>query len=318
MNARRRPLLIRALRLAVLVLIAWATYRALAPQLATLRGEDLRAVRPGWVPLIVSTLAVVAVYLLHAMLWRAITTALTHVRPAVRDAMRVYFVSSLGRYLPGKLWQIAGLAALSAEAGIPPAGAVAASILAQVAFMTTGALLLAILLPTYGAAALLAGLGLLAVVIAGFLILNTERGTRLRHRAAARMGPKFGEALGMIDRLTPRAALTWWLCYLASWLLLGSAFALFVIAFEPRAARYTLMLAGTVAASYLLGYLTPLPAGIGAREGVMAALLSTVLPPAAAVVVSACSRLWFTAGELLPLILIPLLPRPRAVSGVQP
>jgi len=318
MNAKRRPVLIRLLRLAVLGLIVWATYRALAPQLETLRGEDLAAVRPNWSLLILSTAGVVAVYLVHAALWRRITEALTNGLVPLRSAIRVYFVSSLGRYLPGKLWQIAGMAALSAEAGIPPAGAVAASILAQIAFMSTGALLLAVLLPAYGVVALATGLGILAAVAGTFVVLTTPRGARLRHRLAERFGPKFGSALDMIDRVRPRAAATWWLAYLASWLLLGSAFALFVIAFEPTAARHTLTLAGTVAASYLLGYITPMPAGIGAREGVMAVLLSTVLPPAAAVVVAACSRLWFTAGELLPLILIPLLPRPRAVSEVHP
>jgi hypothetical protein len=318
MNGKRRPVLLRVARVVVLVLIVWATYRALAPQLEALRGEDLAAVRPNWLLLLPSTLAIVAVYLMHAMLWRMITAALTHTNPPLRTAMRVYFVSSLGRYLRGKLWQIAGMAALSAEAGIPAAGAVAASILAQVAFMTTGALLLAVLLPTYGVAALLGAVGLLAVVVAGFVVLGTPRGARLRHRLAERAGPRFGTALDMIDRVRPRAAALWWLGYLASWLVLASAFALFVIAFEPAAARYTLTLGGTVAASYLLGYITPLPAGIGAREGVMAVLLSTVLPPATAVVVSASSRLWFTAGELLPLMLIPLLPRPHAVSEVHP
>jgi len=318
MNGKRRPMLVRVLRLAVLGLIVWATYRALAPQIETLRGEDLAAVRPNWLLILLSTAGVVAVYIVHALLWRRITAALTHVNPPVRNALRVYFVSSLGRYLPGKLWQLAGMAALSAEAGIPPAGAIAASILAQVAFMTTGALLLAVLLPAYGLAALLAGLGLLAVVIGTFVILSTERGGKLRHRLAERLGPKLGSALEMVDRVRPRAAAAWWVYYLASWILLGSAFALFVIAFEPAAAGNAIHLAGTVAASYLLGYMTPLPAGIGAREGVMAVLLTAVLPPAAAVVVSACSRLWFTAGELLPLMLIPLLPRPSAVSEVHP
>jgi len=313
-----RSLPVRVLRIAVLALVVWAAYRALAPQLETLRGEDLAAVRPnGWL-LAVSTVAIVAVYIMHALLWRLITTALTHVNLPLRSAMRVYFVSSLGRYLPGKLWQIAGLAALSAEAGIPASGAIAASILAQVAFMTTGALLLAVLLPAYGTAALIAGAGLLAVVVAGFVVLTTRRGARLRRRLADRLGPRFGGALDMIDRVTPRAAATWWLLYLGSWIVLGLAFAVFVTAFEPQAAERTLTLGGVVAASYLLGYITPLPAGIGAREGVMAALLTAVLPPAAAVVVSASSRLWFTAGELLPLTLIPLLPRQRAVSGAHP
>ena len=45
----------------------------------------------------------------------------------------------------------------------------------------------------------------------------------------------------------------------------------------------------------------------------MVPLLAAVIPFPAALLVSITSRIWFTIGELLPLVLIPLLPPPAAL-----
>jgi uncharacterized membrane protein YbhN (UPF0104 family) len=87
----------------------------------------------------------------------------------------------------------------------------------------------------------------------------------------------------------------------------GRSFALFVIAFTPEASQHYRQFAGTVAVSYLSGLLLFTPAGIGVRELSMFALLTPLITAPAAVVVSAASRLWFTAAELLPLAVLPLL-----------
>ena len=102
----------------------------------------------------------------------------------------------------------------------------------------------------------------------------------------------------------------WAAGYALSWIVLGMAFTFFVAAFEPTAAALPRYLGGVVAAAYLAGYLFVLaPAGIGVREAAMLVLLQRVMPDAAgALVVSALSRVWFTAAELLPLALVPIMP----------
>src|SRR5690606_22669959 len=91
---------------------------------------------------------------------------------------------------------------------------------------------------------------------------------------------------------------------------LGMAFALFAGAFHPPSLEAWRYLAGTVAASYLIGYIFfILPAGAGAREGAMFLLLQQVMPVGAAVVVIILSRVWFTAAEIAPLALLPVLRR---------
>jgi uncharacterized membrane protein YbhN (UPF0104 family) len=300
---------LRLLQLALLVLVGWGIYRSLAPDLARLRLDDVLRYRPSVPLLALSTLMIVAVYLLHAWLWRSIATALAHNGLPVRTALRIYFVSSLGRYIPGKLWQVASLGVLAQREGFSPVAAIAASLVAQLAFMTTGILLLAVVLPNLlqGPAGLAAG-ALVALAVLGFLVGATTRGKTLRHRLLERMGPRIAPASVLLDRIETRSALGWWTLYGVSWLLLGSAFALFVTAFVPAQADQFRFYAGVVAASYLFGYILFTPAGIGVREGLMLTLLATVLPASAALLISIVSRLCFTVGELLPLLLIPLLP----------
>jgi hypothetical protein len=98
----------------------------------------------------------------------------------------------------------------------------------------------------------------------------------------------------------------------AMWLCLCLGFAAFAYAIAPAAGGGPLAggapLAGrsalAVAASFPVAWIVGLvavaaPGGLGVREGVLAALLSGVLPGGMAVVVALASRVWLTGVELL-------------------
>jgi Lysylphosphatidylglycerol synthase TM region len=300
----------RVLQLVILAFVAWGMYRVIAPELASIRAADFRKYRPSWPLIALSTVVLLAMYLLHFLLWRTIVNTLSAVPIRVGPAFRVYFVSSLGRYIPGKLWQVAGMAALAQRAGISPVAATAAALLGQLAFMSMGLVFLAALLPSlYGRAAILGAVLLLSLAIALFVLGDTDRGKAVRHRVLLKLGPRIAAAGQLLDQLSARRAAVWWVAYGFTWVLLGGAFALFVIAFTPQQAGEYRLFAGTVAASYLWGLLLFLPAGLGVREGVMILLLTPVITAPGAVIVSAASRLWFTVAELLPLSALPLLPQ---------
>lgn len=305
MNARRRQVLLRSAQLLAVLVVSWALFRMVGVRLSEL--EALRAAdwRPAAAPLVLSSAALLAVYLAHAVLWRTVMTDIGVGRPTIRTTIRLYFLASLGRYVPGKLWQVAGIAVLSSRAGLPPVGATAAALLGQLAFLLSGALFLAIAMPT-GRGAVAAAAGLLGVIAALF-VTRSAPGRRLAAALRARV-PRLGTVLDLATGVQPRHAARWGLAYGLTWVLLGGAFVLFVISFYPDAGSHPRYVAGTVAASYLGGYIAVFaPAGIGVREGLMGVLLADVMPAPAALVVSLASRLWFTAIELLPLLALPLL-----------
>jgi hypothetical protein len=205
-------------------------------------------------------------------------------------------------------------------------GAAAAALLGQFAFLGTGFLFLAVMLPQWveGAAAKVAGILLLVLAGTGWIIIATPSGERvrawLRASATASGGQHFTAALDLAERIRGRDAIHWGVWYGLTWVLLGLAFSLFVTAFVPEALGHSRQIAGAIAASYLAGYLVLLaPAGIGVREGAMTGLLTAIpaIPLSAAVVISVTSRIWFTIAELLPLGVIPFA-RSTGQSNVPP
>jgi hypothetical protein len=307
----------RGAQAAILVAVLYGMWALLAPQLRELSWSDITAWSPSPVRLALSLVLLVAVYLAHAFLWRRIVIDLGVGRPDPRTTVRVYFVASLGRYIPGKFWQIAGLAILASRAGMRPGGATAAALLGQFGFLATGLLFVAVILPRWVSGPTPYVLGFLLVSMAGaiWFVTATPAGHAARAWLRARLGERTGQrlaaALDLADRMRGRDAIAWGLGYGLSWVMLGVAFSLFTTAFVPEAVAHNRLIAGTVAASYLAGYLVLVaPAGIGVREGTMTALLTSIpeFPVSAAVVVAILSRIWFTIGELLPLALVPVLP----------
>lgn len=299
-----RKVLLRVGQVALIVLVTWGIIRALAPDLAQVSLDDFARYQPSALRLLLSTLLLLAFYLYHALLWRGITTQLGQQRFSVKSALRIYFVSGLGRYIPGKLWQVAGMAVLAQRAGISAVAATAATLLAQFAFMTAGLLYLAVVLPSWG--------GPTPIFLTAAAMIALVLSYHARHWVARKV-KRLQPAVDMLDRLSAASALKWWLAYAVSWIILAAAFVLFTSAFVSLDAAQQRHVAGTVAASYLGGLLAFFSiAGLGVREALMGSLLLTVMPAPAALVVSVASRLWFLAGELVPLSFIPLLRDARA------
>jgi glycosyltransferase 2 family protein len=320
-----RWILIRLLQLTLVIAIAWGVYNRLAPELSRLTWADVSRWRPAALPLLASFMLLLVMYAMHALLWRRIMRDLGIGNPSARATFRIFFLAGLGRFLPGKVWALTGMAVLSARAGLPPVKATAAAVLGSFAFLTTGLLVLGLTLPEWRLAVasetevsatlpLAVGAALLAASGAVlWMLVATPLGHGFRERVVRALGPNLGErmaaAFALADRIRPRDAAVWAGAYALSWLVLGAAFLLFVVSFYPAAAALPRFVAGTVAASYLIGFFFFfVPAGIGVREVAMMVLLNQIMPEAGvALVVSVMSRVWFTAAELLPLLFLPLL-----------
>jgi hypothetical protein len=284
----------RVVQVALVVLVTWGIVRSLAPELTKVSAEDFSAYPPSAVRLIFATLVLIAFYLMHAQLWRLITMELGQQFVPYRRALHIYFVSGLGRYIPGRFWQVAGMAVMAQRAGFSAVAATAASVIAQLAFITSGLLYLALVLPVWGRVA--------PVVIAVAALALAFGAFSMRHWVAERV-KRLKPAIDMLDRLRGTVAMQWWIGYAISWIMLGAAFVLFVSAFVDLDASQLRHAAGAVAAAYLGGLLAFFSiAGLGVREAVMGSLLLTIMPAPAALVVSVASRVWFTVGELLPIL----------------
>lgn len=290
MKARR--LIGRLLAVALVVAAVVFLGRTIAGNADRLRAYDW-SIDPAL--LAASLAAHVLVLAWGVVVWHRVLLHTTREPVALLPLQRIWFLSAIARYIPGKIWQFVAAAQLANRAGLGSA-AVLTSMAIQIGFTLLAAIIVsAATLPI--PAAWPVGRSLIAVVtIVGACLLA--------HPAVLRT------ALALIPRALHRDVLAWtgrWadgLVLLAlsvvSWLLYGVAFWLFVAALVDLPIGALLPLAGVNALSFLAGYIVfVVPAGLGVREAAMTALLGPLVPAYVGVVIAASSRLWTIAAELI-------------------
>jgi uncharacterized membrane protein YbhN (UPF0104 family) len=285
---------VRALQLALTVAVTWFILDRVGLGLA-----DLAAVEGAlWVPdpilLLAASLLLLAAYFVSAALWGLIVHELGGPRLPLGDSVRIFMIANLGRYVPGKVWQIAGLAALAKGRGVPPATAAASAVLGQgIALVAAAAVGMGALLggpESYRRWGLVGAAG----VVAGVALLSIPAVFRRLAGAWFRLARTEAPAdLGMLH------GLRWLGLYAANWVLYGLSF--WVLARSLGLDGGVIPLASAFAAAYVLGYaMVFAPAGLGPREGFLIVFLTPHVGAGPAGVVAVVSRLWTTVVELLP------------------
>lgn len=217
------------------------------------------------------------------------------VRVPVSTVARILFVAGLTRYIPGKIWPFIGAARLAGPAGVPR-GVVIASLAAHTVFSLIGAMVIAaIFLPldVIGLGFDLAQLRWLAPLL---LLLAHPFVIDVALRLVRRLtGQHVGDWSGTwIDGLLLVAI------SMAGWLLTGAALHAFIGSLTPLPADAFTDVLGFNALAFVLGQLFFIaPAGLGAKEGTLAALLSLHLALPVAALLAVSVRLWSTLAEII-------------------
>lgn len=252
------------------------------------------------------------VYIWCTMLaWRALLADLGS-RLALRDALSVFGISQLGKYLPGGVWNVVAAAEIGAGHAIPRHRSVASMGVALLVSVVSGAAVGAVALPFVSAGALgpwgwvVWAAPAIAVVLVP-PVLNRLIGLALR----------LGGREPLARPLTWRglAHATAW--SVAGWLVAGVQ--IWVLAtglgMAPSGHTFALSVAGW-ALAWTVGFLVILvPAGAGVRELVLAGVLAGVLPGAAAGLAVLVSRVVFTVVDAVYAGIGLLLARRPAVVG---
>ena len=290
-----RPWIRRFLQVALTVAVTWLVVNRVGVTLDEAFSIQPAVPNPS-TPLLVSSVAILlSGFIASAWLWGHMALELGDRAPGLISATRIVFSANLGRYLPGKIWQIAGLAVLSGRGGMSRTVAGTAGVLGQAFALAAVGVLGAPVLMGAGRSGLEVGVAVLAALVL-FVVLASIPGVlgsflSLAFRIA-RMSleqqPELGRLFG----------LRWLGWYLLNWTIYGIAFVLFVHGLGFSVGGLTLV--SSFAAAYLLGYLAVFaPAGLGVREGFLIVFLRPDLA-GAAVGVALLTRLWMTTVELLP------------------
>lgn len=298
MPDRRLRLVRLGLGLAVTAWLGVAIWR----NWAEVRAQPLTwSLNPGGV--VLSAVLVWAMYAILIVAWRA-TLAGWGQRLGAWEAARIWTVSSLGKYVPGKVWAIAGMALMAREAGVAPWAATASAVIMQALAIGTGALVAgaagsqALESAHPGATAALWTLAALSAIGVGLLAWPPL--VRRLVRAAAGVAAQDSLAAGPV-LLGLGANLVAWLGYgVALWILARATL--------PGAGLSLEVAIGSFAASYVAGLLILFaPGGLGVREGVFVLMVQGSLGWGGAAALAVASRLLLTLTELgaaLPFLLL--------------
>ena len=276
-------------------LVLFFVVRYIVRNWATIRAEPVQwQVSPGWI--LASVALVLATYALLTESWRRM---LSGWGPRLRwlEAARIWVLSSMGKYLPGKIWAIAGMALLAERRGVPPWSATASAILLQLVSIGTGALLVG----GAGLAALEAQrpgsrVALLVIVLTSLAGLALVLWSPFVEKVLLRLGVEPGH------RLTPSGGAVGFgvLANLLAWAGYGVALWCLARGVLPAVGLPLPEAIGAFAGSYIAGLLFLLaPGGLGVREGVFMVMLQDRIGPANALALAAVSRLMMTVADVL-------------------
>lgn len=257
-----------------------------------------------------SIAAHVAVLAFGVWVWSRVLRHFEHPPVRLGTLQRIWFVSNLARYVPGKVFQFIAVAQLSRGAGL------------------SGAVLLTSMLVHTGIT-LVSALVVGAWTVVGGIVHGvnpTVSAWIATGIAVVAVHPAFlNRVLGIIPRLLGKDVIRWkagWLdglmllaLSIVNWILYGAAYHLFIASLIDVEWRLMVPMTGVNALSFLLGYVSPLPGGAGLREVSMSALLRPYLQDGVAAVIAIASRLWTVAAELLGGGLALLLVRGRAAPA---
>jgi len=219
------------------------------------------------------------------------------------DVYTIYFRSIIGKYLPGKLWQIAGSTYLAAKKGIPEGISVTSFVLGQVYSVLSGLTLVGCVVAfgvLEGSKGLMSTLRWTSIPTVALILIFAlkpnliERpmnlALRLFNRKSVRIKLKLSKAVEIF------------LLFGGCWFVFGFGFWLFTNSLASANFSLYIDLTAIHSAAMVIGFLSVFaPGGLGVREGILMLFLSsfnefpTPLPSAIAL----GFRLMVTLSELI-------------------
>jgi glycosyltransferase 2 family protein len=223
--------------------------------------------------------------------WRTLLAGMGSPLPR-RAGVRIYFVSQLGKYIPGSVWALVAQMELAREHRVPRERGGAAALLAMATTIATGCAVAALTLPLTSPDATRRYWWLLVLAPVFVVLLHPRVVTAALGRVLRLLRrPPLTRAAGLG---TTAVAVGW---TALGWLLFGAHAWLLV-----RAAGGSgfFLATGAYALAFTAGFVVVLaPGGAGVREAALVVTLGPALPAGAPLVVALVSRVVLTLADLV-------------------
>ena len=301
----KRPMrwLVSAAKLGIVVVVLWAVRSTLVDAWEQL-DEHRWSFHAGW--LVASGMTYLAALLPAALFWHHVLNRMGQ-RARLGESLRAYYISHLGKYVPGKVMVVVLRAGLVRSARVDMAVAAVCVFFETLTMMAVGAVLAAAILATW-----FRDQWLLTVVALGLMAaagLPTVPPIFQRLVRFARVGRSDPAIAAQIARAGFRTMALGWLYMVVGWCLMGvSLWAVLMSMGFPDldAVRQFPRYVASISLAIVAGFLSLIPGGAVIREAVLSELLvpyfsevaTAEVAPAAAVVSAVMLRVVWLVAEV--------------------
>ncbi len=254
--------------------------------------------------LLLSVISVIITFFIISSIWRWIIFSFGK-QVGYAKAFKISYLANLGRYIPGKIWQVFGFIYLAKKEGITEGEAVTAFGIALTFTLPpaifSGLLYLALYpgffaefigIPFFAAGVIIFGVGVLVIsIMMVFFPRPFERIINAAFKLLKRRPIRIEIDKGLAVKLYVGYFLAWSLYGFSFWLFLKGIIA-------QNTALFPMM--GLFIIAYQVGYLALFaPGGVGPREVVMQLLLTPFFGPAVSAAIAIAARLWLIIAEAI-------------------
>ncbi|GGR61509.1 hypothetical protein J2S40_000829 [Nocardioides luteus] len=242
---------------------------------------------------VAGALAVVGTVLI-GQIWVALLHGMG-IRPALRDSHSVFYVSQLGKYLPGSVWPVVAQMQFGLRWGVARRTMLGANILFMVVVVASGIGVGALLLPWSSPEGLSRYWWLLLLLVPLAVCLHPRVVPGMLDWLFARLGR---EPLGV--RLTARGLFTAIGWAVLAWVAFGLHLAVMMQSYASVGLLEVAAATGGMALAWAAGIaFIPAPAGTGIREALLALTLGPFIGAPEALTVALASRVLLLVADVV-------------------
>lgn len=255
----------------------------------------------GW--FIISVIMYAIVFLLTGYNWSYLLWKMDS-KLGKMDYLDIHMTSALARYIPGGIWNIVGKAYMCTNKGVEKRATTISMILEYVFQIISSSLFLLFFIPILFANNnnsfwIVALAGLLIILTVIFIPNIIKVGIKV-------IGKVFKDDTSEIN-LEKKYVYNVLGRYVGVWLLTGIGLIILVIAFSKVEILQGIYLILSYPISWVIGFLSPSPNGMGIREGVLGVLLGNSYNYQLILLITLTSRIWTILGEIVAFVVFKLV-----------
>ncbi|MBN2857877.1 MAG: flippase-like domain-containing protein [Candidatus Delongbacteria bacterium] len=290
-----RKSILNILKTILFLTVIWFLYKSISANFDKIKEINYSNYDPKYMFFSVITLFVSLVY--PVFVWKYLIRSMGE-KINTLSALRIWFISNLGRYIPGKVFQVAGLVYLTGGEGISRSKAVQSVLYSQITANGLGLFMgLGLLSLNSGEGSFPNHFHIILILIAVFIMIIWFPALFMR---SSNFMLKRMKKETIEQSVSQKSYMIYLILQIINWLLMSLAFLFLISSYTNISLVKEPALMFILPLSWTIGLLAVFaPGGVGVREGAMSYWLSLFIPIQYALVLPWIYRLLNTMIEII-------------------